>query len=158
MRGNNPRGRGRSSSGSSYGSSSNSPILQRGGMSLINLNSKNSQSTASSSVHLEDTPENNPLYTQLQEYLSQKQSDTFASIAKEEIDDSKSFEKEYGISPQKGIVADNSVRYIARKISVQDGDKEAMINNYLEEVKRSLLLNITQYEKSDIEVRPAKAL
>ncbi|WMV29437.1 hypothetical protein MTR67_022822 [Solanum verrucosum] len=62
-------------------------------MSLINLNSKNSQSTASSSVHLEDTPENNPLYALLWEYLSQKQSDTFSSRAKKEIDDIKSFEK-----------------------------------------------------------------
>ncbi|KAG5596003.1 hypothetical protein H5410_037235 [Solanum commersonii] len=45
------------------------------------------------------------------------------------------------------------VRHIARKISIQDGDKEAMINNNLEEVNRSLLLNITQYEKSDSSMR-----
>ncbi|KAG5599469.1 hypothetical protein H5410_030839 [Solanum commersonii] len=61
--------------------------------------------------------------------------------------------QEYGISHQKGIVADSSVRHVARKISVQDGDKEAMINSYLEEVKRSLLLNITQYEKLDTFMR-----
>jgi len=61
-------------------------------MSLINLNSKTSQSAASSSVHLEDITENSPLYAQLREYLSQKQSDTFASIAKEDVDDIKSFE------------------------------------------------------------------
>ncbi|KAG5569975.1 hypothetical protein H5410_059741 [Solanum commersonii] len=68
--GNNPRGRGRSSPktslGSLYGSSSNSPVLQRGGMSLIS--SKISQ--ASSSVRLEDIPENSPLYVELQAYLS----------------------------------------------------------------------------------------
>ncbi|KAG5590639.1 hypothetical protein H5410_041153 [Solanum commersonii] len=46
-----------------------------------------------------------------------------------------------------------SVRHIARKISIQDGDKEAMINIYLEEVKRTLLLNITQYDKSDTSMR-----
>ncbi|KAG5599463.1 hypothetical protein H5410_030833 [Solanum commersonii] len=40
-----------------------------------------------------------------------------------------------------------------QKISVQDGDKEYMINSYLEEVKRSLLLNITHYEKSDTFMR-----
>uniref|UniRef100_M1DAZ7 Uncharacterized protein n=1 Tax=Solanum tuberosum TaxID=4113 RepID=M1DAZ7_SOLTU len=57
--------------------------------------------------------------------------------------------QEYGITPQKGIIADSSIRHIARRISVQDGVKEAMINSYLEEVKRSLLLNITQYEKSN---------
>ncbi|KAG5599610.1 hypothetical protein H5410_030980 [Solanum commersonii] len=96
-RGNNPHGRGRSSPGSSskssYESSFNSPILQRGGMSLINLNSKITQSVVSSLVHLEDIPENSLLYAQLREYLSEKQSDTFACIAKEDIDDIKSFEK-----------------------------------------------------------------
>ncbi|KAG5629856.1 hypothetical protein H5410_001573 [Solanum commersonii] len=51
------------------------------------------------------------------------------------------------------IIVDGSVKHIARKISVQDEDKEAMINCYLEEVKRSLLLNITQYEKSDTSMR-----
>ncbi|KAG5599903.1 hypothetical protein H5410_031273 [Solanum commersonii] len=60
---------------------------------------------------------------------------------------------EYGITPQKGIIVDSSVRHIARKISVQDRDKEAMINNYLEEVKRNMLLNITQYEKSNTSMR-----
>ncbi|KAG5606412.1 hypothetical protein H5410_027904 [Solanum commersonii] len=62
-KGNNPRGRGRyslSSSRSSYGSSSNTPIIQKEGMSLFNLNSK--AQDAASSIHLEDIPENNPLY------------------------------------------------------------------------------------------------
>ncbi|KAG5571195.1 hypothetical protein H5410_060961 [Solanum commersonii] len=93
-KGNNPRGRGRyspSSSRSSYGSSSNTPIIQKGGMSLFNLNSKAQE--AASSVHLEDIPENNPLYTQLHAYLSQKQSNTFASITKDDVDDIKSYEK-----------------------------------------------------------------
>ncbi|KAK4716265.1 hypothetical protein R3W88_014603 [Solanum pinnatisectum] len=91
------RGRGRSSpgaSGSSYGSSSsNHPIIHRGGMSLVNLKSSSKEV---SSIHLEDIPENNPLYVQLQEYLSQKKnekSDTFASIAKEDLDYIKSYEK-----------------------------------------------------------------
>jgi len=39
-------------------------------MSLYNLNSK-AQGKASSSIHLEDIPENDPLYAQLQAYLSQ---------------------------------------------------------------------------------------
>ncbi|KAG5580127.1 hypothetical protein H5410_050754 [Solanum commersonii] len=66
-----------SSSRSSYGSSSSStPIIQKGGMSLYNLNSK-AQEKASSSIHLEDIPE----------------SDSFASIAKEEVDDIKTYEK-----------------------------------------------------------------
>ncbi|KAG5631390.1 hypothetical protein H5410_003107 [Solanum commersonii] len=89
---NNTRGRGRSSPGSSYEYSSNSPIIQRGKMSLIN--SKISLSEASSSsVYLEDILESSPLYVQLQAYLSQKQSDTFASIGREDIDDIKSYEK-----------------------------------------------------------------
>ncbi|WMV51262.1 hypothetical protein MTR67_044647 [Solanum verrucosum] len=90
-RGSYTRGRGRSSSkssGSSYGSSSSSPIIQRGGMSLVKLTKE-----VASSIHLDDIPLNNPLYAQLQAYLSQKQSDTFASVTKEEGDDIKSYEK-----------------------------------------------------------------
>ncbi|KAG5631392.1 hypothetical protein H5410_003109 [Solanum commersonii] len=43
--------------------------------------------------------------------------------------------QEYGITTKKGVIADNSVRHISRKIFVQDGDKEAMINNYLEKAR-----------------------
>ncbi|KAG5599349.1 hypothetical protein H5410_030719 [Solanum commersonii] len=60
-------------------------------MSLFNLNSKSQEAT--SLVQLEDIPENNPLYAQLQAYLSQNQSDTFASIAKDDVDNIKSYEK-----------------------------------------------------------------
>ncbi|WMV07394.1 hypothetical protein MTR67_000779 [Solanum verrucosum] len=95
------RGRGRSSSvvssRSSYGSSSSSstPIIQRGGISLVKLNSKTQEkASSSSSIHLEDIPENNPLYAQLQEFITQKQSNTFAAIAREDtIDDMKTYEK-----------------------------------------------------------------
>ncbi|KAG5630650.1 hypothetical protein H5410_002367 [Solanum commersonii] len=83
--------RGRSSSKSSkssYGSSSSSLIIQKGGMSLVKLTKE-----ATSSIHLNDILENNPIYAQLQAYLSRKQSDTFASVAKEEGDDIKSYEK-----------------------------------------------------------------
>ncbi|KAG5571562.1 hypothetical protein H5410_061328 [Solanum commersonii] len=92
------RGRGRSSSvssRSSYGSSSSSstPIIQRGGMSLVKLNSKTQEKT-SSSIHLEDIPESDPLYAKLQEYITQKKSNTFSSIAREDtIDDMKTYEK-----------------------------------------------------------------
>ncbi|KAG5581153.1 hypothetical protein H5410_051780 [Solanum commersonii] len=57
-------------SGSSYRSSSSSPIIQRGGMSLVKLISYSKEAT--SSIHLDDIPENNPLYAQLRAYLSQK--------------------------------------------------------------------------------------
>ncbi|KAG5569309.1 hypothetical protein H5410_059075 [Solanum commersonii] len=63
-------------------------------MSLINLPSRSSQNVSSSSVHLEDIPEGSPLYAELQAYLSQKEKgDTFASIAKDDVDDIKSYEK-----------------------------------------------------------------
>ncbi|KAG5590213.1 hypothetical protein H5410_040727 [Solanum commersonii] len=61
--------------------------------------------------------------------------------------------QEYCITPQKGIITKSSVRHIAQKISIQDENKEDMIKNYLEEIKRNLLLNITQYEKSDTSMR-----
>ncbi|WMV45201.1 hypothetical protein MTR67_038586 [Solanum verrucosum] len=44
-------------------------------MSLVQLKTPQKES---SSIHLEDIVENNPLYEQLQAYLSQKQSDAFA--------------------------------------------------------------------------------
>ncbi|KAG5580001.1 hypothetical protein H5410_050628 [Solanum commersonii] len=90
------RGRGRSSpspSRSSYGSSSSStPIIQKGGMSLYNLNSR-AQEKASSSIHLKDILESDPLYAKLQEFLTQNQCDSFALISKEEVDDIKTYEK-----------------------------------------------------------------
>ncbi|KAG5580464.1 hypothetical protein H5410_051091 [Solanum commersonii] len=90
------RERGRSSpssSRSSYRSSSSStPIIQKGRMSLYNLNSR-AQEKASSSIHLEDIPESDPLYALLHEFLTQKQGDSFASIAKEEVDDIKTYVK-----------------------------------------------------------------
>ncbi|KAG5616233.1 hypothetical protein H5410_016057 [Solanum commersonii] len=62
-------------------------------MSLVKLNSKTQEKT-SSSIHLEDIPESDPLYAKLQEYITQKQSNTFASIAREDtIDDMKTYEK-----------------------------------------------------------------
>ncbi|KAG5579975.1 hypothetical protein H5410_050602 [Solanum commersonii] len=55
--------------------------------------------------------------------------------------------------PQKGIIDDNSVRHIARRISFQEIDKESMINDYLEEVKINLLQTITHIDKSDTSMR-----
>ncbi|WMV57968.1 hypothetical protein MTR67_051353 [Solanum verrucosum] len=101
------RGRGRSSpssSISSYGSSSSStPIIQKGGMSLYNLNSR-AQEKASSSIHLEDITESDPLYAKLHEFITQKQGDSFASIAKEEVDDIKTYEKETLMRSSRGLV------------------------------------------------------
>jgi len=66
-----------------------------GKKSLINEKiSLKGESSSTPSIHLEDIPEDSPLYRHLQTYLAaQKQSDTFASIAKEDTDDIKSYEK-----------------------------------------------------------------
>ncbi|KAG5620268.1 hypothetical protein H5410_005486 [Solanum commersonii] len=259
----------------------NSPIIQRGGMSLVKL--KTSQKEASSSsIHLEDIPEDNPLYAELRAYLSQKEKgDIFASIAKEDINDIKSYEKkivssmkerkmshnkiptnftywdyinafskvlyynnerhkhtwfvkvcakifaetipnwflnwwsyhefsipwihkwtpkvdfteeqipclyrtyynnfwdklmkkdpktkalygqklldsitqkiqDYSTNPHKSGLVDSSVKHIASRISIQDGNKEEMINEYVNEVNKNLLVNINHYEKSDYSMR-----
>ncbi|KAG5571252.1 hypothetical protein H5410_061018 [Solanum commersonii] len=60
---------------------------------------------------------------------------------------------EYNQIPQKGIIDDNSVRNIARRFSFQEGDKEKMIQDYLEEVRKNLLQTITQIDKSDTSMR-----
>ncbi|KAG5605304.1 hypothetical protein H5410_026796 [Solanum commersonii] len=61
--------------------------------------------------------------------------------------------QDYGTIPYKGIITDNSVKHIARRISIQDGNKEEMIKEYLDEIRRNPLLNITHYEKSDTSMR-----
>ncbi|KAG5606409.1 hypothetical protein H5410_027901 [Solanum commersonii] len=57
--------------------------------------------------------------------------------------------QEYGIDSHTVLVADNFVKHVARRISIQDGNTEDMIKEYLEEVRRNVLLNITHYAKSD---------
>ncbi|KAG5594631.1 hypothetical protein H5410_035863 [Solanum commersonii] len=59
----------------------------------------------------------------------------------------------YNTAPPKELAVDNLVRHMARRISNLDGDKEELINNYLNEVQRNLLLNITHYEKSYTSMR-----
>ncbi|KAG5595409.1 hypothetical protein H5410_036641 [Solanum commersonii] len=61
--------------------------------------------------------------------------------------------QDYGTIPHKGIIADNSVKHTARRISIQDGNKEEMIKEYLDDIRRNLLLNITHYEKLDTSMR-----
>ncbi|KAG5580641.1 hypothetical protein H5410_051268 [Solanum commersonii] len=60
---------------------------------------------------------------------------------------------EYGTAPPKELIVDSSVKLMARRISNLDGNKEELINDYLEGVRRNLLLNITHYEKFDIFMR-----
>lgn len=53
------------------------------------------------------------------------------------------------ITQRETHIDDSSDRLIARKLAFQDGDKDAMINDYLEEVKRNLLRTMVDFEKSD---------
>ncbi|KAG5571994.1 hypothetical protein H5410_061760 [Solanum commersonii] len=97
-------GRGRSSpssSRSSYESSSSStPIIQKRGMSLYNLNSK-AQEKASSSIYLEDIPESDPLYAKLQEFLTQKQDSSMRSETSEDMHEAQPYEEESPIDALK---------------------------------------------------------
>ncbi|KAG5615836.1 hypothetical protein H5410_015660 [Solanum commersonii] len=78
----------------SYGSSSSSSTLlyERGGMSLLKLNSKYKRNLFINTYGRYS--KSDPLYAKLQEFITQKQSNTFASIAREDtIDDMKTYEK-----------------------------------------------------------------
>jgi len=59
----------------------------------------------------------------------------------------------YVTAPQKRIVEESTVKHIARRISIQDGDKMDLINQYLEGLKRNLLQSLDQCEKSDTSMR-----
>ncbi|KAG5599570.1 hypothetical protein H5410_030940 [Solanum commersonii] len=64
--------------------------------------------------------------------------------------------QDYKSIPNKGIMTDDStsVKHMARKISNHDeGEQNEMIMNYLEEVKKKILLNISHYAKSDSSIR-----
>ncbi|KAG5630985.1 hypothetical protein H5410_002702 [Solanum commersonii] len=60
-------------------------------MSLYNLSSRTQKKA--STIHLEDIPESDPLHAQLQEFFNTKDGNTFASVAKEDVDDIKTYEK-----------------------------------------------------------------
>ncbi|KAG5587017.1 hypothetical protein H5410_047451 [Solanum commersonii] len=96
----------------------------------------------SSSIHLEDISESDPLYAKLHEFLTQKQGDYFASIAKEEVDDIKTYEKRKE-EPWKIFQ-----RYLVNGLYFP-GEQNEMIMKYLEEVKKKILLNVSNYAKSD---------
>ena len=104
-----PMGRSAHNRGSLYASSSSvnapgtrpvirpKPVIRLGGRSLINspvLTGETSSST-SRSIHLDDIPEDSPLYRQLQSYLNtQKQGNTYATVANlDYLDDIQHYEK-----------------------------------------------------------------
>ncbi|KAF3613971.1 Cytochrome c-type biogenesis ccda-like chloroplastic protein [Capsicum annuum] len=113
--------------------SSNFPILQQGNGTLINSKIPRDESSSSktlnigSSVHLEDIPENHPLYKQLQSYLSdqQKAADSFASIVQENSENEPSYVK---------LDARELILYIENQhIPGQENSEEAwrILKNYL---------------------------
>ena len=55
--------------------------------------------------------------------------------------------------PQKKLSAENSIKHIAKRISIQEGEKDEMINEYLEDVKRNLLQNLSEFDKSNTSMK-----
>ena len=107
--------------------------MQQGNRTLINSKITRDESSSSKtlnigySVHLEDIPENHPLYKQLQSYLSdqQKTADSFASIVQENSEDKPSYEK---------LDARELILYIENQhIPGQQNSEEAwrLLKNYL---------------------------
>ncbi|KAG5599618.1 hypothetical protein H5410_030988 [Solanum commersonii] len=89
-----------------------------------------------------------------QEHIFYMQQIEQSLYGKELLDLISKTNQDYKSIPHKGIIADTSVRHMARKISNQEeDDQNEMMNNYLEEVKKNLLLNITHYAKSDSSIR-----
>ncbi|KAG5599896.1 hypothetical protein H5410_031266 [Solanum commersonii] len=70
-------------------------------------------------------------------------------IGQELLDSIKEKNNYYNIIHLEKIIDDHSVRHIARRISVQEKDKEKIIQDYPEEVRKTLLQTITQIDKSD---------
>ena len=65
--------------------------------------------------------------------------------------------KAYHNSPQKGISTGSSIKHIAQRISIQDGNKKEMINDYLQDIKKNLLQNISEFDKSDTSMRSGQS-
>ncbi|KAG5630937.1 hypothetical protein H5410_002654 [Solanum commersonii] len=61
--------------------------------------------------------------------------------------------RDYSTETHKIVVTDPSVKHIARRISIKDGNTDDMINDYLKEVRINILLYITHYAKSDTSIR-----
>lgn len=55
--------------------------------------------------------------------------------------------------PQRKLLTENSIKHIANRISIQEGDKDEMINEYLEEVKINLLQNLSEFDKLDTSMK-----
>lgn len=77
-------------------------------------------------------------YNNLWDKFMNKDPKTKALYDQELLDTIKTKIQEYEATPQKRVI-NTSVKNIARHISIQDEDKNEMINQYLKEVKKNLL-------------------
>jgi len=92
-------------------------------------------------------------YNNFWDKLMKQDPKTKQLIGQELLDSISEKIKEYNQIPQKRVINDTSVRYIARRISFQEGDNKKMIQDYLEEIKKKLLQTITQIDKSVTSMR-----
>ena len=96
-------------------------------------------------------------FTNFWEKLNRQDPATGQLYGKELLDQITNTIKTYQNSPQKGISTWSSIKNVARRISIQDGNKEEMINNYLAKIKKNLLTNIAEFYKSDTSMRSGQS-
>lgn len=92
-------------------------------------------------------------FTNFWDKLNRKDPATGHLYGQELLDQITSTIKIYQDFTQRDISTRSSIKNIARRISIQDENKEEMINNYLAETKKKLLTNIAEFDKSDTSMR-----
>lgn len=92
-------------------------------------------------------------FTNFWDKLNRKDPTTGQLYGQELLDQITSTIKIYQDFTQRDISTRSSIKNIARRISIQDENKEEMINNYLAETKKKLLTNIAEFDKSDTSMR-----
>lgn len=96
-------------------------------------------------------------FTNFWDKLNRKDPATRKLYGQELLDQISNTIKIYQEIPQKDISAEGSVKHIARRISIQEGNKEELINKYLAEIKRNLLTDIAEFDKSDTSMRSGQS-
>ena len=96
-------------------------------------------------------------FTNFWDKLNRKYPATGKLYGQELLDQISNTIKIYQEIPQKDISAEGSVKHIARRISIQEGNKEELINKYLAEIKRNLLTDIAEFDKSDTSMRSGQS-
>ena len=96
-------------------------------------------------------------FTNFWDKLNRKDPANGQLYGQELLDNITSTIKIYQDFPQKNISAGSSIKNIARRISIQDGNKEDLINNYLAEIKENFLTNIAEFAKSDTSMKSGQS-